>query len=490
LFFGWAYILCATLLERQGIKLQYSELVVDNSSQNQGQSLEIDIGNVSAEEWRWWNALVAPGQGWLPVSKVLPPWFIAYRGNMRFRVVGDILDDISPSTCDPPSSKQAVEYLARFASAYNISSQSSLALAIALSLPLHNKTKSTIQLPTISSFTRASRTSASTPTSVPKMQQDFDNILCYMSLSSNPQYFSSALWSVFWEPEIDCNLVSAWYEPIVQVISPFIKSGNCEILAHILAYRCPRIAPLWYGVLACGQTTIFHRIINFLITSRTPTLCRPMEEVAAWTGSPQSFMGVYGSGPYLRGEQVSRADVWRLRHEFSGDNDNPDGLPFKNLPFSPWKPFGSIASIETDLAVRTHLEYDRHQWSYANWVWLLNGKQQVDQGFGEETPVIHDTIKWDTECGGEPPPVIGRNFASRQAISDTFRWAASQMEVSGNRIYSHPWVLLHPSIDHELEDLPKKGDSAERGQDQQRMEEWLQALPDFDDCLSEYNTFG
>jgi hypothetical protein len=64
------------------------------------------------------------------------------------------------------------------------------------------------------------------------------------------------------------------------------------------------------------------------------------------------------------------------------------------------------------------------------------------------------------------------------------------MEVSGKKIYSHPWVIIHPSIDQGPEDVPEKTDSAERGQDRQRTEECLEALPDFNNCLSECDTFG
>jgi hypothetical protein len=118
---------------------------------------------------------------------------------------------------------------------------------------------------------------------------------------------------------------------------------------------------------------------------------------------------------------------------------------------------------------------------------LVNGKKQVDQGFGKEIPVIQDALKCKHD--GEPPPVIGKNSASRQAISDIFRWASSQMEVSGKKIYSHPWVITYPSIDQGLEDVPEKSGSAERRQNRQRTEEWLDALPDFKDC-PECDTFG
>ena len=51
---------------------------------------------------------------------------------------------------------------------------------------------------------------------------------------------------------------------------------------------------------------------------------RPMAEVAAWTGSPQSFVDISGSGPYLKEDGVQRTAVWRLRFECRNlEDENP-----------------------------------------------------------------------------------------------------------------------------------------------------------------------
>ncbi|KAK0731871.1 hypothetical protein B0H67DRAFT_89507 [Lasiosphaeris hirsuta] len=138
-----------------------------------------------------------------------------------------------------------------------------------------------------------------------------------MTLGSKPAFLSSALWSIFWEPGVDSNLVSPWCDPIVKVIMSLIDRDDLEVLDHLMALRRPNLAPLWYGVVACRQMKIIKAIVPFLERLQTPMPWRPIPEVAAWTTSPQYFMDLGGSCPYINQEtgEVSRLDVWRLRHE-------------------------------------------------------------------------------------------------------------------------------------------------------------------------------
>jgi hypothetical protein len=129
-------------------------------------------------------------------------------------------------------------------------------------------------MPTV--FTRETCNSSSTS----RIQQEYDTLSYYMSLSSNPQFLSSALWGIFWEPGIDCNFVSAWFEPIIHVIQPLVESR--EVLGHLLAHRNPSVGQLWYGVLACGHTATFISIVHFLKSLIAPTFPRPMPDIAAW----------------------------------------------------------------------------------------------------------------------------------------------------------------------------------------------------------------
>ena len=441
LFFGWAYILCMTFLEKQNIPALYS----NTSSQTPGtedeleHGLTIDLGNASDEEYRWWVSLLTPGQGWRSRIPDQPIWSVAYTGNMNFRVVRAETAP-APSLCKPPSGKQAVEFLARFASRYNLESQSALALAIALTLPIHNDTSSTVQLPK----PRLIR-SQFMPRTQLAISKDYCRLDRYMTLSSNPLFLSSSLWSVFWEPGVECNLVSPWCDPIVATIKPLIDRGDLETLGHVLALRRPSIAPLWYGVTACGNTRSISAIIPFLQTRFSGIPSRPMPEVAAWTGCPQSFMDLTGAGAYVqRGNQVSREDVWRLRHELW--DVEPEGAPFRNMPICPWPPFGYISDEELEIPVRAHINCSRHYWEYAGWTWLLDGTERRFEP-------ADDLKSWDL-LESEPQLILSESFtppvyypnhkASKSAVGDIFRWSATEMEMSGKSIFEHRWVdALH-----------------------------------------------
>ncbi|KAH7129668.1 hypothetical protein B0J13DRAFT_563171 [Dactylonectria estremocensis] len=439
LFFGWAYILCATLLEKQRIPMHYPHNLSEvpgNGHHLDKQWLTVDIGTVCEEEFRWWVSLLSPGQGWRSASRQ-PVWAIAYTGNIKFRVAAQITASKSPHS-GPPSSSQAVGFLSRFARMYNLESQAQLALAMALTLPLHNETYSMVNLP------KPSLVGQDAPLTSPSIiDQEYSNLSRYMTLSSNPVFLSSALWSIFWEPGVDCNVVSPWCDPIIEVVKPLIDKDNLEMLGHILALRRPNIAALWYGIAACGHTKTILAIIPFLQSLHTPVPSRPLPEVAAWTGSPQSFMDLYESGPYVQaGDLVSRKDVWRLRHECW--DVEPEGTPFQNPPMCPWPPFGSMGVEELEIRVRTHINCERHHWVYARWIWLLdNGTEVVDESPGEQESLLRFAGESHLGLLKGCPPTPGytpNHRASEKAVGDIFRWVATEMEVSGKDIYSHPWV--------------------------------------------------
>ncbi|KND88669.1 hypothetical protein TOPH_06694 [Tolypocladium ophioglossoides CBS 100239] len=446
LFFGWAYILCMALLEKQNVSMRYTgnpQKVPGGESHFEEQCLVVDIGSVTYEEYRWWTSILSPGQEWRSGGPEQPVWAIAYTGNLKFRVVARITssESLSPG---PPSSIQAVSFLSRFASMYNLESQALLSLAMALTLPLHNETASMVQLP--KPFLIQQDTKLASPSSI---DREYGNLARYMTLSSNPMFLSSTLWAIFWEPGVDCNLVSPWCDPIIEVIKPLVDNDSLEMLGHVLALRRPNIAPLWYGIAACGHTKTVLAIIPFLQNLHSPVPSRPIPEVAAWTGSPQSFLDLPGSGPYLQGNyQVARKDVWRLRHEFW--DVEPEGAPFRNPPTCPWPPFGVMGVEELEIPVRTHIRCQRHHWVYTRWTWLLNDKIEV---LDEPSTREESWLGFEGESHLRPqdslptPSYSTDHAASERAVGDIFRWAATEIEDTGREIYTHPWVEALSDLD-------------------------------------------
>ncbi|KAM6516676.1 hypothetical protein FALCPG4_014851 [Fusarium falciforme] len=476
LFFGWAYILCMTLLEKQHIPMCYSgniSAIPDHEHHSDGQKLTVDIGHASEEEFRWWTSLVSPGQGWRSASGKQPVWAIAYTGNIKVRLVAQVLSSTSPNP-SPPSSRQAVKFLSRFASMYDLDSQVPLALAMALTLPLHNETASMVKLPR-PFLTRQDDQVAS----LSSIEREYSNLTRYMTLSSNPVFLSSTLWAVFWEPGVECNLVSPWCDPIIDVVKPLVDRGELEMLSHVLALRRPNVAPLWYGIAACGRTKTILAIVPFLQSLYTPVPSRPIPEVAAWTGSPQSFMDLRGSGAYLQaGDQVARADVWRLRHECW--DVEPEGAPFRNPPMCPWPPFGFIKADELELSVRLHMNCDRHQWVYLRWTWLLgNGAELAEEAaLPLESSSLFEAGSQVGLAYSSVPDLDYRpdHVASERAVGDIFRWAATEMEPTGKDIYLHHWVEALADLEMEGKDRTDSSSGSRQGSSHsptKRVEDWV-----------------
>ncbi|RSL93750.1 hypothetical protein CEP52_013071 [Fusarium oligoseptatum] len=479
LFFGWAYILCMTLLEKQHIPMCYSSNNISaipdhDEHHSDGQELTVDIGHVSEEEFRWWTSLVSPGQGWRSASgKQQPVWAIAYTGTIKVRLVAQVLSSTSPNP-SPPSSRQAVKFLSRFASMYNLDSQVPLALAMALTLPLHNDTASMVKLPRPFLTRQDSRVA-----SLSSIEQEYNNLSRYMTLSSNPVFLSSTLWAVFWEPGVECNLVSPWCDPIIDVVKPLVDGGELEMLGHILALRRPNVAPLWYGIAACGQTRTILAVVPFLQSLYTPVPSRPIPEVAAWTGSPQSFMDLRESGAYLQaGDQVARADVWRLRHE-CWDVES-EGAPFRNPPMCPWPPFGFMKADELELPVRLHVNCDRHQWVYLGWTWLLgNGAVMVKTLLPQKSSSSLFKAELQVDLATSSVPDLDYSLdhvASERAVGDVFRWVATEMEPAGKDIYLHPWVDAQADLEmcgNDRTDSNSGGSQSSSHSPAERVEDWV-----------------
>ncbi|KAL7922326.1 hypothetical protein ACQKWADRAFT_86644 [Trichoderma austrokoningii] len=464
MFLAWSYILCVFLLEEQHSSVIYEDAAAAAPSDDETSASEkviVDLGEASEKEHRWWSAILSPGQGWRANRFGNPIWAVSFASNVKFKVISQPLA-VEPSEeeeseemteVNPPTSKEAIGFLSHFASLYNLESQAMLGLAMALTVPLHRHMSSTIHLP------KPHLAKPSVVPLTPAIGKQHRQLSYYMVLSSNPAFVASALWSVFWEPEVDCNLVTPWFDPIIDVLQPLIESEDLEMVGHILALRRPSVAPLWYGLLACGTTETVLDIIPYLKTLNTTRVpIKLIPEVAVWTDSPQSFMDLEGYGPYLDGNSVSRADAWRLRYECS--SDWKDGIHFRYLPSTPFRPFGSINGDELEIVAHKHLSCWRHQWTYEGFTWILNsGVTLLHEPRVLTTPWIDfedDSMIKAPKRESLDPDYVPDHVASQRAVGDIFRWAATEMEASGRHIYSHPWVDIRSHC-REAENAKKNG---------------------------------
>ncbi|KAL5316340.1 hypothetical protein ACEPPN_015385 [Leptodophora sp. 'Broadleaf-Isolate-01'] len=404
LVLGWAYILSASLAERQQLSLRYAPL--DGPSG----SVEINLDYASAQELTWWKAIVARGAGWNVAGDRPTPWAVLV-DNLDIEIVGEI--DVIHA---PPTARQAASYLARLCAAFDLGNQCSAALAAALSLPLHRSTSPlksvTIELPRPSLPIRvASPGQDQYPT-------DFKLIGYYMTLSLAPSYFGSALLGIFWEPDVPCNFAGAWLGPISDILRPILQDNNLELLAKILSFT--NVAPLWLGVALCGQGAIIKSIMPFLDQLRPYPYAQPFLDAAAWTGTSQSFMDSHPPGPYLQNGRISRANVWRLRHDC---HMNYEDDSFSTTPLHGWPPFGTMRVEDIEFELLDHLNCS-HQWKYNYWTWLPSGIRDI--GFSDDVKGSHLPQEPLHRIGIQESKI---NYAaSRMATEKVFWWCCSQVE--------------------------------------------------------------
>jgi hypothetical protein len=453
LVLAWAYILTASLAERQHLSLQYGPL--DSPSG----SVEINLDYASPQELTWWKAIIARGSAYsIAADNRYSPWGVLV-DNLDLEVVGEI--DVNHS---PPTAGQAAGYLARLCVAFDLGSQCSAALAAALSLPLHRSTAPlgpvTIELP---------RPLLSIRVETPRQCQyptDFRLLDRYMTLSLSPNYFGSTLWSVFLEPNVPCNFAGAWLGPIGDVLRPIIQENKLELLAKVLSFT--NIAPLWLGLALCGRRTIIKSIMPFLDELRPYPHTQPFIDAAAWTSIAQSFMDIHPPGPYLQDGKISRANIWRLRHDC---HKNYEDDSFLTTPQHGWPPFGTMRSKDVELELLDHLNCS-HQWKYSFWTWLPSGIR--DTGFlddkGDSYLPQEPLHLYNIEIEESKSQQSRINYAASQAATKRiFEWCSSQVEkgFGGSLV---PRREFYPLLDSAESDVSFNSDAIDS------IEEWRKTL--------------
>ncbi|KAF5027347.1 hypothetical protein F66182_548 [Fusarium sp. NRRL 66182] len=408
---GWAYVLSASLAERQGLSIKYEPLLETPPA-----SMMLDLRYASLAELRWWKAIVAPGSGWCIAGSQLSPWATVVQ-NLDIGIGG-----ISECNNPPPTARQAAHYLSRLCDAYDLGPQCSAALAAALTIPLHaNMTplkQAEIELPKSSITTCCKSVKSQT-----QLPTEFGLIDYYMTLSTCPWVLGPSLWSAFWAPHVPCHRVGVWVQPIIDILDPVIQSNKMELFAKILSFS--PMAPLWTGLALCGYTVAIRCILPSLDKLRDYPWFRPSIDAAVWTAVSQSFMDRHLSGPSDSG-LVPRADVWQLRHYFA------DKYPidvYSHTPPYGWPPFGYMRPEDVELEIRGHLACS-HQSRYSHWTWAFNNK--IDIGFSSRSMRTHHL---DDQCTypdiEDPGTTVDDELVlrvSRAATEGIFRWCCDQVE--------------------------------------------------------------
>ncbi|KAJ6021497.1 hypothetical protein N7540_007001 [Penicillium herquei] len=499
---GWCYILSAYLVELRGddALMRYTPVKAgynDDSIQGSPGTNTIDIGKVDDDVARWWAAILGPGEGWQAFVARQPRDIIAPWSTQRGSEISESFsikcesNELNPNP-SPLCSKGAFEALAEFAHSYKLGSQFSIALATALTIPIHGHHSSTARLPATKTMS-GTKPASSVEAVPPFWLRLFDELPYYLTLSCSPDLMMSTFCGSLWEPGVPCNMVTPWLYPVLNEVLgglPIESGRDQEIIALMCAVRRPSISALWIGAVISGLGSKILRGVR----GGSP----PLDPNGfSWTGAPQSFMDIPGSGPYMcrNPEYMQRQDIWRLLHL---PTDEMDDLGFGHRPFTPWAPCGASLVKNCALRVNSHLTCRRHEYHYDHWNWELeDGTVIKDHGFITKHPtfkaearcdlstVVHSTKFQDKELD------YNVQEASRRATWDIFHWFFINGEyLPVEEIYHDTWIKeiwennsdLNP--DEPLSEKPeiKKSDSEIRDQ----VKLWLDTLI-FQPLCSDYS---
>ncbi|KAJ6038459.1 hypothetical protein N7460_008230 [Penicillium canescens] len=355
----------------------------------------------------------------------------------------------------PPSSGAALEYLARFCSRHRLYGQCSVALVAALYIPLLSGDSISLPVPKLALHYGPSSLSQKSSNLV-KEYSDF--LSRYMMLSSNVWGMRSLLSSTFFNGEVECNLVSAWLNPIFAVTNPLVQGEKPLTLAKVLGYRQPRLASLWLGAIVVGLANPTIRNIRIGLTATE-------FNAAAWTGTHQSFITVEpGSND---GQMIRREDECRLLFITACDG-------YTRPPIHPWKPFGETRLLDAELAVQQHAACRCHCLKYKTWNWnLANGETLEDSGIslmeigGEFLTQKHKENYYPTQNGSH----LFSQVASEAATRGIFGWLRSTGYPANEKpVYRHSWIDIESSDD---DDVDINSDSGQEDGCQSSVSQWL-----------------
>ncbi|KAH6988778.1 hypothetical protein BKA56DRAFT_574578 [Ilyonectria sp. MPI-CAGE-AT-0026] len=459
----WSYILSVRLWELQGKTATYTMQALQprttKVSHTRQDEINLDMrAPASRDLVRWLSAILASKPGWSVEGGGFAPWAAFCSGDAQFAISTDEVVTFAPKD-RPPSSDKATELLIELCSLYGFEpsrrkggrfdslSPVTAAFLAALALPFY---RSVGLQPHFSTSTLRRR--SIDQAELEPIRQYVADLRYYMTLSMHPMSVGSIIWSVFWQPAVQCNVVSPWLSSILSVVRPIIDAGNLDMLAKTFAFRRPRVALWWQGIFLLGNPAIPGFIVRYLETLEERwgygSMAPPDTTVSAWTGSPQSFLDEESSSIYsdLK-DLVPRADLLRLRYNFR--------LQDTTSVLLSWRPFGVVPKQEIELELWPSLEHHASR-SYLHWVWWMKKGENVvghdiQRGFRKDTgrfvPDVADHLdttsldhvtkcSWDVNL--EP---------SREA---TLRMVSFCMEdVIGDRddeisavpgIKTHPWL--------------------------------------------------
>ena len=509
LFLAWAYILSAKWAElldcseKHHCSTKYSfETCQEPEVSVQPEVIEVDLPPGASEaEIVWWNAILSGTPAWkicveYESERFVSPWSVSLGGAISMRAKHGI--NLQSITYNPPSPGTAFQYLTRFCEHHRLYAQCTAALSASFFTRdsfLRKPPTLPIPRPTKNPEYHSTQTA---PQSISALISEHETLLPYYMTLSSEMWLTTlpALKSTFFNPDIPCNLVSAWKNPAFAVINPIIKQNNIPRLLRGLSARQPRVASLWLGAAVMGRSSTYLKQCEQGMTA-------PSLEAEAWMGVTTTFM-TQPPGTYdTYAEFVRREDECRLVFLATPT----DGSYNHGYVTSwQWKPFGSTKICDTDISLREHLGCGCHVLEYEGWDWELgDGSRVEDTGVEARFSSLLSTSNCAPESASVPAPYsmcvsdpkLGGTCADLPALpkdceydlysdekSDNptrgiFCWLRSDGFPSNEKgIYQHSWIVIADDSDEEVDECESDGSTV--GARAERVENWLGGVNDVD----------
>jgi hypothetical protein len=387
----------------------------------------------------------------------LPPWAALFTSDVKLRIKASTS---AVEIRSPPKSTEALELLIELCRIFDLGSRTTNADAsgsglellppfkasflAALVLPFYQYMRLQPQLPR-PHLKKTQRNGPSRRSHEQIIRGYFNDIRYFMTISIHPSSVGPIIWSIFWQPDIDCNLVSPWLASVLDTLEPIIEQRQIEVLLKTFVSRRPRVAIWWIALFLLGDLAVLDWIRRYSLKLEEKYACGsqspPDPMVSAWTKSKQSFLDFDKTSLYAGpNDLVSRADLLRCRFDHKLQDSASSKLS--------WRPFGQIHKKNVELELWPHLE-TKYSRKYHSFTWYLNKKQPVtDKGFrlctGRNVQNIPDNLELITSINY--PESISQTIKVRPSKASTLRMISFLVEdATGNR----DWAIADLTGDRE-----------------------------------------
>ncbi|KAF9690458.1 hypothetical protein EKO04_011584 [Ascochyta lentis] len=398
------------------------------------ETVYVDIEYAEQDEARWWAAVLSSGQGWqatmyLKDAAFISPWSVRLQSALQLAL------SLPPSGVDisapPPTSLMACQYLSRFCARHNIVDQSHAALAAAiLLLSLNDGRMLQLAAPKIgrSKLSHEDRTGRAHRVSA-HLENCPDRFLV---LSCNVRGIRPMLLSVFYESQIECNVVTPWLQRTLAAIDCLTENNPC-IVARACMEKTPAVAYLWLGVAILGLQQ------RFLQDVRRGQIPIDLQS-AVWSGTLQSFIQQPVSCPLDTRGRVERADECRLLYLSRSDR-------YTRTPICQWRPFGSTAVEDLDVEVRLHAKCRGHKRQHQGLRWSGDDATILSSTNDSKPPTDRSSLHASDERSCVCYKALNREneVISENTTRSIFNWLRSDGRTRDEEIFQHPWLDMTES---------------------------------------------